>query len=119
MVIDSCRLAADRGIPPLWLRDHKEPAPRLELKRRQRVGFVAGAVRRERYIQNSPGYVNRRRWRDRNLRDISSRFVVVRFGHGNGLGRDGLLGKKSDLAAFPFSHRLVEQKWTGSRRGHV
>jgi hypothetical protein len=58
--------------------------------------FVAGAVRRECNVQNSFGYVDRNRWRDRNL---SSRFVVVRFGLGDGLGRDGLLGKKSDLAA--------------------
>jgi hypothetical protein len=36
--------------------------------------------------------------------------VVVRFGHGDGLGRDGLLGEKSDLEHDPEKWVPVFQK---------
>jgi hypothetical protein len=43
--------------------------------------------------------------------------VVVRFGHGDGLGRDGLLGEKSDLAAHLFHARFRKEQSAGSLRG--
>ena len=39
-----------------------------------------------------------------------TRFVVVRFGRGDGLGRDGLLGEKSDLAAHLSHARLNKER---------
>ena len=42
--------------------------------------------------------------------------MVVRFGLGDGLGRDGLLGEKSDLAAQHPSHAVSANKWAAGRR---
>jgi hypothetical protein len=52
---------------------------------------------RERSAQNGCGNVDRGRRRDRDLRSPSPGFVVVWFGIGDGLGRDGVVGAELGL----------------------
>ena len=61
--------------------------------------YVAGQSpdHHERNAQNSRRYIHCDRRRDRDLRSPSPGFVVVRFGIGDGLGRDGVLGAESSL----------------------
>jgi len=71
--------------------------------------FVAGAVQRERNVQNGLGYVDRGGRGDRNLWKVLPGFVVVWVKLGDGLGCHGLFGQKSDLVAPLFQTSPVEE----------
>ena len=62
-----------------------------------RYGPGQSSDHRERNAQNGCGNVHRDRRRDRDLRNPSPGFVVVRLGIGDGLGRDGVLGAEFSL----------------------
>ena len=62
-----------------------------------RYGPGQSSDHRERNAQNSRRHIHRDRRRDRDLRSPSPGFVVVRFGIGDGLGRDGVVGAELGL----------------------
>jgi hypothetical protein len=62
-----------------------------------RYGPGQSSDHRERNAQNSRRHIHRDRRRDRDLRSPSPGFVVVWFGIGDGLGRDGVVGAELGL----------------------
>src|SRR5262249_39075067 len=100
--IDLSPLAGELAHPPVRC---LPPATNVALPawNQTRAGGLPSSreqVWRERNPENRRSHVDRDCRRGRDLRNISSGFVVVRFGFGDGLGRDSIVGEKPSLTWF-------------------
>jgi hypothetical protein len=84
-----------------------------------RYGPGQSSDHRERNAQNSRRHIHRDRRRDRDLRSPSPGFVVVRFGIGDGLGRDGVVAEELGLEPWFRALKLARFREARSQSAAV